>query len=85
MPNISEIARNLGYSRQYVQRCVHQGCPTDTFENARLWFGAHRQKASKKLSAQSSPLSPEELAHHYTGKTESSTRHFEADSCRHCL
>jgi hypothetical protein len=55
MPTISEIARNLGFSRQYVQRCVHDGCPTDTFENARLWFGAHRQFPRKPLKAAEEP------------------------------
>lgn len=48
MPTISELARTLGYSRQYMQRCVKDGCPTDTFENARLWFGAHVKHPKKQ-------------------------------------
>lgn len=47
MLTISEIARTLGYSRQYVQRCVHDGCPTDSFENVRLWLGAYRPNSRK--------------------------------------
>lgn len=55
MPTISEIARNLGLSRQYVQRCVHDGCPTSDFESARLWFGAHRQFPRKALKTAEVP------------------------------
>jgi hypothetical protein len=62
MPTISELARNLGFSCQYMQRCVKAGCPTDTFDNARLWFGAHRQHPKKEPK---SPISTEELAHKY--------------------
>src|SRR5215831_13709285 len=45
MLSIREIARNLGCSRQYIQRKVKEGCPTDTLENVRLWFQANTQRS----------------------------------------
>jgi hypothetical protein len=47
MLTISELARGLGFSRQYVQRSVKEGCPLDDFESARLWFSAHRTHPKK--------------------------------------
>ena len=48
MLTISELARNVGFSRQYVQRCVKDGCPLDDFESARLWFQAHVKTPKKR-------------------------------------
>jgi hypothetical protein len=45
MLSIREIARNLGCSRQYIQRKVKEGCPRDTLENVTLWFQVNTQKS----------------------------------------
>lgn len=37
----AQIARDWKVSRVYVTKCVKRGCPTDSFENARLWRDAH--------------------------------------------
>lgn len=56
---ISELARGLGFSRQYVQRSVKDGCPVSDFESARLWFKAHRPNTKKEpkspIEEESSP------------------------------
>lgn len=52
MLTISELARNVGFTRQYIQRCVKKGCPLDDFESARLWLQAHRINPQKELKSQ---------------------------------
>jgi hypothetical protein len=47
MLTISELARGVGYSRQYMQRCVKDGCPLDDFEIARLWLSVNRPHSKK--------------------------------------
>lgn len=41
MPSHRQISKDWDCARSYVDRCVKRGCPTDTFENARLWRQAH--------------------------------------------
>jgi hypothetical protein len=65
MLTISELARGIGFSRQYVQRCVKEGCPLTDFESARLWFGAHRQHPKKELKSTTQALA-EQFAHKYS-------------------
>jgi len=48
MPSHRQIAKDWGVSSGYVDRCVKRGCPTDTFENARLWRIANTTRASKQ-------------------------------------
>jgi len=48
------IARDWACSRAYVNQCVKRGCPTDSFENARLWRDAHARKRA--------PTDPVQLA-----------------------
>lgn len=47
MPSNRQIAKDWGVAPSYVDRCVKQGCPTDTFEAARMWREAHRQRESR--------------------------------------
>lgn len=54
MPTQAEIAHDWGTTRQYVSTQVAKGCPTDSFENARLWRKAHASKRS--------PTNPKQLA-----------------------
>jgi hypothetical protein len=54
MPSHRQIAKDWGVARSYVDRCVKRGCPTDTFENARLWRSAH--------TSQRTPTDPKSLA-----------------------
>jgi hypothetical protein len=50
MASTYEIARAFETTRQYVQKCIKKGCPTDSVENALLW---------RELNAKSkSPTSP---------------------------
>ena len=44
MPSIRQIAFEWGCGRSYVQRCVKRGCPTESFEAARLWRQANQQR-----------------------------------------
>ena len=44
MPTQAQIARDWSVSRVYVTKCVKRGCPTDSFENARLWRDAHARQ-----------------------------------------
>jgi len=41
MPTPTEISRDWQTSRPYVCKCIKKGCPTDSFENARLWREAN--------------------------------------------
>lgn len=55
MPSHREIAEDWGVSSSYVDSCVRRGCPTDTFENARLWRianskGTPRSKPKKGVT-----------------------------------
>jgi hypothetical protein len=43
--SISAISKDWGCARSYVQRCVKRGCPTDSFESARLWRQANQQRS----------------------------------------
>lgn len=63
MLTISELARSLGYSRQYMQRCVKEGCPLGDFESARLWHAANRpnSKKSPKTDLDDEPARPKRL------------------------
>lgn len=54
MPSQAEIARAWGCSRAYVNQKVKEGCPTDSFENARLWRDAHARKRA--------PTDPKQVA-----------------------
>lgn len=47
MPSNREIAKDWGCAPSYVDRQVKLGCPTDTFEAARMWREAHRQRESR--------------------------------------
>jgi hypothetical protein len=44
MPSNREIARDWDVSSSYVDRCVKRGCPTESFEAARLWRAANAQR-----------------------------------------
>ena len=39
MPNLSlgAIAKDWNVSKPYIHKCVRRGCPTESFEHARLW------------------------------------------------
>ena len=41
MPSNRQIAKNWKCRPSWVDRCVKRGCPTDSFESARLWRQAH--------------------------------------------
>src|SRR6266480_5602651 len=41
MPSNRQIAKDWGCRPSWVDRCVKRGCPTDSFEAARLWRQAH--------------------------------------------
>src|SRR6266481_4527569 len=45
MPSIRQIAFDWDCARSYVQRCVRRGCPTESFEAARLWRQANQQRS----------------------------------------
>ncbi len=40
----TEISRDWQTSRPYVVKCIKKGCPTNSFENARLWREANASK-----------------------------------------
>jgi len=41
MPSNRQIAKDWKCRPSWVDRCVKRGCPTDSFESARLWRQAH--------------------------------------------
>jgi hypothetical protein len=45
MPSNRQIAADWGVTPSYVDRMVKRGCPTDTFENARLWLAANTKRS----------------------------------------
>lgn len=65
MPTPSEISRDWKTSRAYVNKCIKKGCPSDTFENARLWREAHartRAPTHLQVSEEKEDDSPEARA-----------------------
>lgn len=63
MLTLKEIAADWGTTPQYVSLCVKQGCPKDSFQNARDWRLAHTGKESKKGPV---AIPVEELAKQYS-------------------
>lgn len=45
MPSNRQIAADWGVTPSYVDRMVKRGCPTDSFENARLWLAANTKRS----------------------------------------
>ena len=45
MPSNRQIAVDWGVAPSYVDRMVKRGCPTDSFENARLWLAANTKRS----------------------------------------
>jgi len=45
MPSNREIANDWGRAPSYVDRCVRDGCPTDSFEAARSWLAANTKRS----------------------------------------
>lgn len=86
MPSNREIARDWGVAPSYVDRCVKRGCPTETFEAARMWREAHRirESHSKRPESQSEGLTtpnvslgrqiPEEIGDDFVLGTKESVR-----------
>jgi hypothetical protein len=66
----TEISKSWQTHRTYVVKCIKKGCPTDSFENARLWRSAHTtQRATtspvqiaKQLGEEKDDDSPEARA-----------------------
>lgn len=42
--SISAIAKDWGCARSYTQKCVKRGCPTKSYEAARLWREANTDR-----------------------------------------
>ena len=63
--SISAISKNWNCARSYVQRCVKRGCPTESFEAARLWRQANQQRSRNpaKQAGQNPTPDAEELTH----------------------
>jgi hypothetical protein len=55
MPSNRQIAADWGVTPPYVDRMVKRGCPTDSFENARLWLAANT-KRSKVMARKAESL-----------------------------
>jgi len=64
MPSNREIAKDWGVAPSYVDRKVKEGCPTDTFEAARMWREAHRQRESRfqKTTVDTEPLTTQNVS-----------------------
>jgi len=62
MPSIREIARDWNVTRQTVQAAVRRGCPTDSFEAARMWRQANQQRAWRKPPKDLQEAEPEKVA-----------------------
>ena len=44
MPSHRDLARDWGCAKSYIGRCVKRGCPTESFEAARLWREANTDR-----------------------------------------
>lgn len=58
MPSNRQIAADWGVTPPYVDRMVKRGCPTDSFENARLWLAANTKRSrvmARKAESLGSP------------------------------
>ena len=44
MPSHRAIASDWGCAKSYVDRCVKRGCPTESFEAAKLWREANTDR-----------------------------------------
>jgi hypothetical protein len=44
MPSHRELASDWNCAKSYIDRCVKRGCPTSSFEAARLWRAANAQR-----------------------------------------
>lgn len=45
MPSNRQIAADWGVAPSYVDRMVKRGCPTESFESARLWLAANTKRS----------------------------------------
>lgn len=63
--SISAISKDWNCARSYVQRCVKRGCPTESFEAARLWRQANQQRSRNpaKKADQNPTSDSEEVTH----------------------
>jgi hypothetical protein len=52
MPTPTEISKDWKTGRPYVCKCIKKGCPTDSFESARLWRQAHTTQRATTSPAQ---------------------------------
>src|SRR6266496_1912243 len=54
MPSQSAIARDWKVSREYLHQCVKRGCPTTSFQEARLW--------RESCATSRAPTNPKQMA-----------------------